>query len=152
MQNQKIKQSYPSITRLSYRAGLSHTGQFQVGLRSFICRNKDASKHCKWPQVCGLQGVVMRILPNGHISETRKLVVAISQSPSSLSFSLTKITKYSECVTPKLKPKTYLKRVCGRRVWRLFSADAATNLMTSVYALERPSLHNLGHSPPPKIP
>ena len=80
---------YPSMTKLSYRAGLSQTGQLQVGFRSFICRNNDASKHCRCWQVIALQGVVMRIFPRGHIKETRSDVVAISQSASSFSFSLT---------------------------------------------------------------
>lgn len=39
--------TYPSITSFSYNAGLSQTGQFHVGLRSFICKYNDASKHCK---------------------------------------------------------------------------------------------------------
>lgn len=34
-------------------------------------------------------GVVIRIFPNGHINETRSIVVAISQSASSFNFSLT---------------------------------------------------------------
>ena len=35
------------------------------------------------------QGVVILIFPKGQIKETRNIVVAISQSASSLSFSLT---------------------------------------------------------------
>lgn len=82
--------TYPSITKLSYSDGLSHTGQLQVGFLSFICRNNEASKHCRWLQVIDLHGVVILIFPNGHIRDTFKDVVAISQSPSSLNFSLTK--------------------------------------------------------------
>lgn len=91
-------------------AALSQTGQFQVGLRSFICRYSDASKHCKCEHVDDLQemkkhiksndlfmasdckylqGVAMRIFPNGQTRETFNIVVAISQSASSFSFSLT---------------------------------------------------------------
>jgi hypothetical protein len=40
--------TYPSMTRLSYNADLSHTGHIHVGFLSFICRYKDASKHCRW--------------------------------------------------------------------------------------------------------
>merc|ERR1719154_495481 len=46
-----------------------------------------ASKHCKWSQVDGLHGMVMRILPRGHATVTLRFVVAISSS-SSLSFFL----------------------------------------------------------------
>lgn len=46
---------YPSMTRVSYTAGLSQTGQFHVGFRSFICRNREASKHCRCEQVDALR-------------------------------------------------------------------------------------------------
>jgi len=36
------------MTRLSYNAGLSHTGHIHVGFLSFIWRYKEASKHCRW--------------------------------------------------------------------------------------------------------
>lgn len=39
--------------------------------------------------IANRHGVDIRIFPNGHISETRSIVVAISQSASSFSFSLT---------------------------------------------------------------
>ena len=37
---------YPSTMRSSYLAGLSHTGQVQVGFFSFIIKKSEASKHC----------------------------------------------------------------------------------------------------------
>lgn len=70
-------------------AGLSQTGQFQVGLRSFICRYKLASKHCRCEQVEARHGRSIFILPNGQLRDTLSIVVAISQSASSVSFSLT---------------------------------------------------------------
>lgn len=77
------------MTSDSYTADLSHTGQFHVGLRSFICRYSDASKHCRCEQVDARHGVVMRILPSGQTSDTFSMVVAMSQSASSFSFSRT---------------------------------------------------------------
>lgn len=41
--------------------------------------------------VVHLHGVVIRIFPNGHINDTRNMVVAISQSASSCNFSLTEM-------------------------------------------------------------
>ena len=78
---------YPSTMRLSYKAGPSQTGHCQVGLRSFICRNNIASKHCRWSHVVGRQGIDILILPRGQATVTFKLVVAISSS-SSLNFFL----------------------------------------------------------------
>lgn len=85
--------THPSITKFSYVAGLSQTGQFHVGFRSFICRYSDASKHCKCEQDFERHGVDIRIFPSGHMSDTRSSVVAISQSASSCSFSRTKLDK-----------------------------------------------------------
>lgn len=42
---ENVLNTNPSMTRLSYKAGLSQTGQFQVGFLSFICKNRYASKH-----------------------------------------------------------------------------------------------------------
>ena len=44
-------------------AGLSQTGQVQVGFFSFIIRKREASKHCRWSQVVGRQGIDIRIFP-----------------------------------------------------------------------------------------
>lgn len=48
-------------------------------------------------------GVVIRIFPSGHISDTRSSVVAISQSASSFSFSMTVINRCNEFVKKKMQ-------------------------------------------------
>ena len=85
----KIYQTYPSITKLSYKAGLSQTGHVQVGFLSFICKKREASKHCRWLHVSDRHGRIIRIFPKGHKREHRSELVAISHSPSSRNFCLT---------------------------------------------------------------
>lgn len=78
--------AYPSITSVSYSAGLSQTGQFQVGLRSFICKNNDASKHCKCKHVDALWN---RVNDNGNINIQQYNSIKRKQS-----FQLQKVTNY----------------------------------------------------------
>jgi len=78
---------YPSMHRSSKSVVLSQTGQTHVGLRSFICRNRFASKHCKCLHVVARQGRVILHLPNGQAIVTLRDVMAIMQSPSSLEVS-----------------------------------------------------------------
>lgn len=120
--------TYPSITKCSYVAGLSQTGQFHVGFRSFICRYSDASKHCKCEQDFERHGVDIRIFPSGHMSDTRSSVVAISQSASSCSFSRTKLDKNTiwlnfsvcqKCDGPKIAKQNSLQSYSGSVCVRL---------------------------------
>merc|ERR1719270_1128839 len=90
---------YPSKMRSSYFAGPSQTGQVHVGFFSFIIKNREASKHCKWSQVVGRQGIDILIFPRGQLTVTFKLVVAMPSS-SSVSFFLINSLVNSGCLLP----------------------------------------------------
>lgn len=92
---------------------------------SFICKNKDASKHCKCKQVAGRHGHNIRIFPKGQTRETRNDVVAISQSRSSRNFSFTekkmdtlmKISEYIDTNSEKPTERSSEIRMFGAFVF-----------------------------------
>merc|ERR1719208_191389 len=88
-----------SKMRSSYFAGPSQTGQVHVGFFSFIIKNREASKHCRWSQVVGRQGIDILIFPSRQLTVTFKLVVAMPSS-SSVSFFLMSSLVNSGCLLP----------------------------------------------------
>lgn len=91
---------YPSIVSSSKGAGLSHTGQVQVGFFSFICRKKTASKHWRWAQVRTRHGTPSRIFTSWREERTK---LSVFKRKSETSTEVNTDCKISQILTGQMR-------------------------------------------------
>lgn len=89
--------SIKSTSNMYSSKWIAYTGQSRYRYREQTINGKFGS-HVRKMAMGKIyrHGVVIRIFPSGHISDTRSSVVAISQSASSFSFSITENLKKRE--------------------------------------------------------